>query len=170
MWQIITIEVNRRSVLTSYFYVYAVVSLQFPKGITLIRNQQATTIHDPGSVEFSDYSAEKRRSAECSPRSSCTRGSVCVSVRSSGINLIYNHSPEIYPTVYKHRAINENEKRKAYLEAGLRSSSANVRESVTFYPAVVGSRAVQEEELESASPETCVSTFVHVCVRAQYVN
>lgn len=95
---------------------------------------------------------------------------VCVSVRSSGINLIYNHSPEIYPTVYKHRAINENEKRKAYLEAGLRSSSANVRESVTFYPAVVGSRAVQEEELESASLETCVSTFVYVCVRAQYVN
>lgn len=62
-----------------------------------------------------------------------------VFVRSSGINLIYNHSRDISPVTHTRpvRAINDQrEERYTRVFGSGGRSSANVRESVTFPPVV----------------------------------
>lgn len=90
---------------------------------------------------------------------------VCVYVRSSGINLIYDHSPEKYPTVYKHWAINENEKRKAHLEA---DCAAQVRMYAKVSPSIQQWAAVQCRKKNSKVPlRKRVSLRLCMCVYAR---
>lgn len=133
----------------------AVVSLlRSPKSITLIRNQRAnyrntTSHHRPWCCVVQCVPPYRAGvSLECDnsevPRA-IAPSAVCVYTRSSGINLIYNHSRRYTPE-YNQRA---REKRQI-----ARRSSANVRESVTFHlpAAVVVGRVCSEEPLRALVP------------------
>lgn len=84
---------------TSYFYVSVyiqkqpeVVSLLFPKSITLIRNQRANYRSDYNTTSHLYLEESSATTIQCMIAVAIARALFSVCVRSSGINLIYNHS------------------------------------------------------------------------------